>query len=63
MTDKQTDAPKKQVHWANDYKWRTEPTWWRARSQADNYAEEDRVGVIRREWVEGEPPQYFTEDV
>jgi hypothetical protein len=57
------DASKKQVHWANDYKWLTEPTWWRARSQADNYADEDRVAVIRREWVEGQLPQYFTEGV
>jgi hypothetical protein len=55
--------PQKQVRWANDYKWLTEPNWWRTRSQADTYADKDRVAVIRREWVEGQLPQYFAEEV
>ena len=55
-------APQKQVRWANDYKWLTEPNWWRTRSQADTYADKDRVAVIRREQT-GDKIEYYKEDV
>ncbi len=62
MSDKQTDAPQKRVHWANDYE-DFRGDWYDSREEANNVARDDRIAVIRREWVEGQPPQYFTEDV
>jgi len=64
MSDKQADAPQKQVHWANDYgdiNWVGE--WCATRAYADLLAGDGRIAVIRREWVEGQLPQYFTEGV
>ena len=56
------DIPEKQVHWANDYG--DFPGHWSdSREDADAHAGPDRIAVIRREWVEGQPPQYFTEEV
>lgn len=54
--------PQKQVHWANDYEVRT-GVWRTTRESADENATDDRTAVIRREWVPGQPPQYFTEEV
>jgi len=62
MSDTQTDAPKKQVHWANDYEY-IRGDWYDSREDANNVARDDRIAVIRREWVEGQLPQYFTEEV
>ena len=62
MSDKRTGAPKKQVHWANDYGDR--PAYWYAtREQAVDNRLFKPIAVIRREWVEGQLPQYFTEGV
>lgn len=56
------DIPQKQVHWANDYG--TESgDWWSSREWADRTTDADRIAVIRREFVEGELPQYFVEEV
>ena len=55
--------PQKQVHWANDYCVGPFGHWWSTRNDADIYARDGRIAVIRREWVEGQPPQYFTENV
>jgi hypothetical protein len=58
------ETPQKQVHWANDYgdiNWVGE--WCATRAYADLLAGDGRIAVIRREWVEGQPPQYFTEGV
>jgi hypothetical protein len=60
MSDKQKGAPKKQVHWANDYGYSFQ-NWWSTREDADDNAGSARIAVIRREWVEGQLPQYFTE--
>jgi hypothetical protein len=57
------DAPQKQVHWANDYCVGPFGHWWSTRNDADIYARDGRIAVVRREWVEGLPPQYFTEEV
>ena len=64
MSDKQTDAPQKQVHWANDYGIGNGVFWYSTRAEADAGAigSGPRIAVIRREWVEGQLPQYFTED-
>ena len=62
MSDEQTDAPPKQVHWANNYGYSFQ-NWWPTREAADENAAGARIAVIRREWVEGQPPQYFTEEV
>jgi len=63
MTD-QTELPKKQVHWANDYADAAWSIWYDSRRHADMGADEPfRIAVIRREWVEGQLPQYFTEEV
>ena len=58
------DLPKKKVHRANDY---VEGVgggghWLESRHDADANAGPDRIAVIRREWIEGQPPQYFTEE-
>jgi hypothetical protein len=57
------DIPEKQVHWANDYGGFFGCDWFDIRNTADVFAGRDRIAVIRREWVEGQPPQYFTEEV
>ena len=57
------DTPKKQVQWANDYEEHPGSSWYGTRKDADGYAVEGRIAVIRREWVPGQPPQYFTEGV
>jgi hypothetical protein len=57
------DIPQKQVHWANDNKVFAGWAWQESREKADSFADSDRIAVIRREWVEGELPQYFTEEV
>ena len=58
------DLPKKQVHWANDYGLDSVSCWYSSRHQADRVADiPSRIAVIRREWVEGQPPQYFAEEV
>jgi hypothetical protein len=57
-------TPLRQVHWANDYgdvlsaEWHDNP-YYADRRKADA----TRIAVIRREWVPGQPPQYFTENV
>jgi hypothetical protein len=56
------DAPQKQVHWKNDYGYIPGYDWWDTREAADDNAGKRRIAVIRREWVEGQLPQYFTED-
>jgi hypothetical protein len=56
------DTPKKQVHWANDYGYGFQ-NWWPTREDADDNTRNPRIAVIRREWVEGQLPQYFTEEV
>jgi len=56
------DLPKKQVHWANNYG-DAQGSWCDSREEADNITTPDRIAVIRREWVEGQPPQYFVEEV
>jgi len=63
MSD-QTELPKKQVHWTNDYADEIWSIWYDSRRHADRAADEPfRIAVIRREWVEGQLPQYFTEEV
>ena len=57
------DLPKKQVRWANDYGRFPGDLWCKTRREADEAAGRERIAVIRREWVEGQPPQYFAEDV
>ena len=65
MTDRKFTPPKKQVHWANDYGDINVPGsgWCETREDADDYAILPRIALIRREWVEGQLPQYFTEEV
>jgi hypothetical protein len=63
VSDKQTDAPNKWMHWANDYGFIPGEDWYRTRKKADNCAADGRIAVIRREWVAGQLPQYFTEEV
>lgn len=57
------DLPQKQVHWANDYEYCSDGSWYESREDADKKAIGWRFAVIRREWVEGELPQYFVEEV
>ena len=57
------DLPKKQVRWANDYGEFPRGSWFHNREEADNSTADRRIAVIRREWVEGKPPQYFSEEV
>jgi hypothetical protein len=58
------DTPQKQVHWANDYGYRVFGEYWYCtRTDADDNAVNGRIAVIRREWVPGQPMQYFTEEV
>lgn len=57
------DPPKKQVHWANDYEDALGPCWYDSRLLVNRCPEPNRIAVIRREWIEGQPPQYFTEEV
>ena len=54
---------KKQIHWANDYDAAITKAWWASREDADAGSKFGRIAVIRREWVEGELPQYFVEEV
>ena len=57
-------TPLRQVHWANDYGINWVGTgWYSTRKKADYGSEDGRIAVIRREWVEGQLPQYFTEEV
>ena len=59
------DTPQKHehVHWKNDYGHIVGDDWWDTREKADKCASDNRIAVIRREWVEGQLPQYFTEGV
>lgn len=57
------DTPTKHVHWKNDYGYIVGDDWWDTREKADKCAADNRIAVIRREWVEGQLPQYFTEGV
>jgi hypothetical protein len=57
------DAQPKQVQWANDYGVWPGFSWHVTRKDADDNVTYGRIAVIRREWVEGQPPQYFTEGV
>jgi len=58
------DAPQKQVRWSNDYGINcVGTTWYSSRERADEGSAGGRIAVIRREWVEGQLPQYFTEGV
>jgi len=57
------DLPKKQVNWLNDYGEYPEAFWCNTRQGADYVAHIGRIAVIRREWIEGQLPQYFTEEV
>ena len=56
-------SPKKQVHWANNYYGISFGHWWSTREIADENEGNNRIAVIRREWIEGQLPQYFTEEV
>jgi hypothetical protein len=56
------DLPQKQVHWSNDYR-DFIGGWRECRELAESSAGPNRIAVIRREWVEGELPQYFAEEV
>jgi len=58
-----TGDGRKVVHWANDYHHGSGGFWYHSRREADKNADFTRIAVIRREWVEGQPPQYFTEEV
>jgi hypothetical protein len=51
------------VHWANNYYGISFGHWWSTREIADENEGNGRIAVIRREWVEGQLPQYFTEEV
>jgi hypothetical protein len=62
VSGKKTGVPKKQVQWANDYGYSFQ-NWWPTREAADDNAGSARIAVIRREWVEGQLPQYFAEEV
>jgi hypothetical protein len=63
MSDKQTDAPQKQVNWANDYGICIGRSfWYSTREKADDGAAGGRIAVIRREIV-GKVVHYFTEEV
>lgn len=54
--------PVKQVHWCNDYQ-DAPPFWWHpSRAEADKWANEYRIAVIRREIVDG-VVSYYKEDV
>jgi hypothetical protein len=55
--------PQTQVHWANDYGRFPGSDWCDSREEADNNAGSLRIAVIRRELVDGQPPQYFAEGV
>ena len=56
------DTPTKKVQWINDYGTILPINgWYSTRNDADIYARNGRIAVIRREWVEGQLPQYFTE--
>jgi hypothetical protein len=55
--------PQKHVHWKNDYGICGVGFWHDTREKADKCASDNRIAVIRREWVAGQPPQYFTEEV
>jgi hypothetical protein len=57
------ETPQKQVQWANDYGKNRGNIWYDTRAEANDNAAGDRIAVIRREWVEGQLPQYFTERV
>jgi hypothetical protein len=58
------DTPTKKVQWINDYDTILPINgWYSARKYADDNARNGRIAVIRREWVEGQLPQYFTEEV
>ena len=67
MSDKQTDAPQKQVHWANDYGSYSK-SWHKSRNHADEAAIGPpieigpRIAVIRREQT-GDKIEYYKEDV
>jgi hypothetical protein len=54
-------TPQRQVHWANDYGVWPGFSWHVTRKDADDNVTYGRIAVIRREWVEGQLPQYFTE--
>lgn len=56
------DLPKTNVQWANDYEEIFGCTWHDSREEADANAMWDCIAVIRREWTEGQPPEYFTEE-
>jgi hypothetical protein len=55
--------PQRHVHWANDYGGLPGFRWHETRADADRERSDDRIAVIRREWVEGQLPQYFAEEV
>ena len=57
------DLPTTTVQWANDFGHDGFGEWHDSREEADEASDNDRIGVIRREWTEGEPPKYFTEEV
>jgi hypothetical protein len=58
------DIPKKQVLWANDVMGTAGVGfWWESREKADAHATSSRIAVIRREWVEGQEPEYFKESI
>ena len=63
MSDKQTDAPQKQVHWANDYGYSRFTCWHDTRAEVDDADPGLRIAVVRREWIPGQLPQYSTEEV
>ena len=54
--------PVKQVRWGNDYEDEPPFCWYLSRASADKVACESRIGVIRREIVDG-VVSYYKEDV
>jgi hypothetical protein len=64
MTDRK--LPQKQVHWARDYGDFVSDWFDNAKDvRGPHWRDDDPecIAVIRREWVEGQLPQYFTEEV
>lgn len=65
ITYRTKPAPVTKVNWANDYGDDDFGIWHPSRERADDVTPTGfpRIAVIRREWTEGQPPKYFTEEV
>lgn len=55
------DLPQTKIEWMNDYGY-ANGSWHCSREKADIHSGDKRIAVIRREWTEGQPPKYFTEE-